>query len=211
MSEPLLENRDYTVIAAKTAASKMPAAPGFANRWIAAHDAILALVSQCEALDPDGITLYISSHQSPSSSFKQYRQVTPDQLEALFEANYPPDTLKLLDGLQTALDDYFARKAAGQTKANGEIIIVLIDGEPSDRMAIVKAIVHATQKMEQEQELGIGFAQIGDDLIAKGFLTALDDDLRSKAGAKFDIVKTRELDTIEPHCLTEFLLSIVRA
>lgn len=211
MSEPLLENRDYTVIVAKTAASVVPGMPGFTNSWAAAHDAILALVSKCEALDPDGITLYISSHHDLADSFKQYKQVTPDKLDALFEANYPPDSLNLLDGLQTALDDYFTRKAAEQTKPNGEIIIVLIDGEPSDRMAIVKAIVNATQKMERDQELGIGFAQIGDDLIARGFLTSLDKDLRSKAGAKFDIVNTRVLATIEPQCLTQFLLDILRA
>ncbi len=210
MVEPLLENRDYTVIAAKTAASVLPTSPGFASSWVAAHDAVMALVGKCEELDPDGITLYISSRQDPSGSFKQYKKVTPDKLEQLFEANYPPEGLKLLDGLQAALDDYFVRKAAGQTKLNGEIIIVLIDGEPLDRMAIVKAIVHATQKMEHAQELGIGFAQIGNDLIARGFLTALDEDLRSKAGAKFDIVNTRVLETIGENCLTEFLLDVIR-
>jgi hypothetical protein len=191
MAEPLLENRDYTVIAAKTASSVLPTSPGFANSWVAAHDAVMALVCKCEELDPDGITLYISSRQDTSGSFK-------------------PESLDLLDGLQAAFDDYFERKAAGQTKPNGEIMIVLIDGEPSDRMAIVKAIVSATQKMEHDHELGIGFAQIGNDLIARGFLTALDEDLRSKAGAKFDIVSTRVLETIGKNCLTDFLLDIVR-
>ena len=210
MVESALENRDYTVIAAKTAASVLPMSPGFANSWVAAHNAVLALVSKCEELDPDGITLYISSHQEASGSFKQYRKVTPDKLGQFFEANYPPDSLNLLDGLQTALDDYFERKATGQTKPNGEIIIVLIDGEPRDRMAIVKAIVSATQKMESAHELGIGFAQIGNDLIARGFLTALDEDLRSKAGATFDIVSTRVLETIGKNCLTDFLLDVIR-
>lgn len=210
MVESLLENRDYTVIAAKTAASVLPTSPGFVNSWIGAHDAVMALIKKCEALDPDGITLYLSSRQDSSGSFKQYKKVTPDKLEQLFEANYPPEQLNLLDGLQAALDDYFARKTAGQTKPNGEIIIVLIDGEPSDRMAIVRAIVHATQKMERDEELGIGIAQIGDDLIARGFLASLDEDLRSRAGAKFDIVNTRVLETIEEQCLTEFLLDVIR-
>ena len=210
MVEPLLENRDYTVIAAKTAASVLPTSPGFAHSWVAAHDAVMALVCKCEELDPDGITLYISSRQDSSGSFNQYKKVTPDKLEQFFEANYPPDSLNLLDGLQAAFDDYFARKAAGQTRPNGEIIIVLIDGEPRDRMAIVKAIVSATHKMEHDHELGIGFAQIGNDLIARGFLTALDEDLRSKAGAKFDIVNTRVLETIGKNCLTDFLLDVIR-
>ncbi|XGW00475.1 MAG: hypothetical protein ACAF41_16260 [Leptolyngbya sp. BL-A-14] len=210
MVESLLENRDYTVIVAKTAASVLPTSPGFVNSWVAAHDAVMALVKKCEELDPDGITLYLSSRHDSSGSFKQYKKVTPDKLEQLLEANYPPETLNLLDGLQTALDDYFDRKAAGQTKPNGEIIIVLIDGEPSDRMAIVRAIVQATQKMERDEELGIGIAQIGNDLIARGFLASLDEDLRSRAGAKFDIVNTRVLETIGEQCLTEFLLDVIR-
>ena len=204
-----LENRDYTVIVAKTAANVLPTLPG-AHSWAAAHDAVLALVSKCEELDPDGITLYISSKHDSSGSFKQYKRVTPDKLGQFFEANYPPESLNLLDGLQTALDDYFERKATGQTKPNGEIIIVLLDGEPRDRMAIVKAIVNTTQKMEHAHELGISFAQIGSDPIATGFLTALDEDLRSKAGAKFDIVSTRALETIGNDGLTDFLLDAIR-
>lgn len=208
MSEPLLENRDYTVIVAKTAPSVVPTPPGFDDRWKSAHEAVLALAKKCEEYDPDGITIYISSHHS-SEAFKQYRQVTPDKLETIFDENYPPETLNLLDGLHTALDEYFARKQAGRAKPNGAIIIVLIDGEPKDRMAIAKTIVAATEKISHPQELGIGFAQIGDDIIARGFLTSLDHDLRSTAGAKFDIVKTRVLDEIGTNCLTEFLMDVI--
>ncbi|UBF26567.1 hypothetical protein K9N68_00700 [Kovacikia minuta CCNUW1] len=209
MSAPLLENRDYTVIIAKTAPSVMMTPPGFHDRWTAAHYAIVTLAQQCESFDPDGITIYVSSKDHPSGSFNQYKQVKPEQLTEIFDQNYPPDTLNLFDGLRTALDDYFARKAIGKVKPNGEIIVVLIDGEPSDRMAIVKLIVDATLKMDQDSELGIGFVQIGDDIIARGFLNALDEDLRSKAGAKFDIVHTRVLDEIETCCLTDFLLDII--
>jgi len=210
MFEQLLEKRDYTVIVAKTAIGLAQPSPGSASRWEAAHTAILALAQACQALDPDGITLYISSADAAPNPFKCYRQVTSDKLQQIFSDHYPPDTLNLLDGLQAAMDDYFVRKAAGQTKPNGEIMVVLIDGEPSDRMAIVRAIVHTTQKMDRDQELGIGFAQIGDDSIARGFLEALDHDLRSTAGAKFDIVHTRVLDEISTACLTDFLAHIIQ-
>jgi hypothetical protein len=204
---PLLQDRDYTVVVARTATLKPSSPPGFEDRWNAAHDAILTLASKCEELDPDGITVYISSKDS-EPPFKRYRQVTSDQLLRVFDANYPPTTLNLLDGLQAALDDYFDRKTAGKTKPNGEIIVVLIDGEPADRMAVAHAIVTATHKLDQPQELGIGFAQVGEDVITTGFLTALDENLRSTAGAKFDIVKTKVLETIEPTALTEFLSDI---
>jgi hypothetical protein len=208
--EALLSDRDYTVIVAKTAVNLSQSPPKFSQRWEAAHDSILALVHQCQALDPDGINLYISSKTEIPIPFKHYRQVTAEVLQQIFAENYPPDALSLRDGLQLALDDYFTRKAAGQTKPNGEIIIVLIDGEPDDRGEIVKAIVAATEQIASPQELGIGFAQVGENLIARGFLTALDENLNTTAGAKFDIVKTIVLNTIEPNSLTQFLLDIVQ-
>lgn len=210
MSDELLRNRDYTVIVAKTAAGVGVAPPNFEERWATAHDAIVGLAQTCERFDPDGITIYISSKDHTDGCFKQYKQVSSEQISVIFDENYPPEELNLLDGLQVALNDYFASKAANQTKPNGAIIVVLIDGEPRDRMNIVKTIVKATEQIETDEELGIGFAQVGDDLIAKGFLTALDEDLRSQANAKFDIVHTRALDTTEPTCLTHFLTDIIR-
>ncbi|HEY9615740.1 MAG TPA: hypothetical protein V6C64_02795 [Microcoleaceae cyanobacterium] len=210
MSEVALDNRDYTVIVAKTAPSTAHASPKFHQSWREAHQAIVTLVKTCESFDPDGITIYISSKDHPSGLFRQYRHVTSTVIEEIFSDNYPPETLNLLDGLSIALNDYFARKQAGQTKANGEMIVVLIDGEPRDRMEIVKTIVEATEQVENDNELGIGFVQVGNDLIARGFLNSLDDDLRSRAGAKFDIVHTQTLDNIQANCLTEFLRDIIR-
>jgi hypothetical protein len=210
MSDVLLENRDYTVIVAKTLPTLGHNPPGYEQRWIDAHDAIVSLAQKCEELDPDGITIYISSKDYPQGCFRRYDKVTPSQLTAVFDDNYPPEVLDLLSGLQIALDDFLFRKAAQQTKPNGEIIVVLIDGEPCDRLAIIKTIVDAAAKLDSDNELGIGFAQIGDDVIARGFLNALDADLRSTAGAKFDIVHTRILEDIKPECLTNFLMDIVR-
>jgi hypothetical protein len=208
MSEPLLQNRDYTIIIGRTTSGMPLMPPGFEERWLSARTAILTLLQKCEEFDPDGITMYISSKDSPSS-FRQYRQVRTTRLEQIFEENFPPDALNLLTVLQAALDDYFVRKAAAQSKPNGELILVLLDGEPKERMAIAKAIVTASHRMEKDIELGIGFAQVGDDLIARGFLEALDENLRSTAGAKFDIVNTRVLEQIQPNSLTEFLLDIL--
>jgi hypothetical protein len=219
MSNTLLENRDYTLIVAKTAPSIATMPPGYENRWAAAHSAIVALAQTCEAHDPDGITIYISSSTHSQGAFKRYEQVTPAQVEECFQENYPPQNLALLDGLQLALDDYFRRKAANLTKQNGAIIIVLIDGEPLDRMKIANAIAQAAKAIDSDKELGIGFAHIGDDLIARGFLSALDDDLQfyktddseaSYGGAKFDIVHSKVFQEIDPNCLNEFLLDILQ-
>lgn len=209
MDASLLQNRDYTVILAKPAADMVSPPPGFAERWTAAESAVLALVQKCEEFDPDGITVFLPCYASEACEFNQYDRITSPKFTQVLREHLPPEQINLKPVLETALDNYFNRRAAGKTKANGEMILVLIDGEPSDRMAIAKLIREATHKLESNKELGIGFVQIGEDLLAKGFLTALDDNLKA-AGAKFDIVKTTMLDEIQPASLTQFLLSTLQ-
>lgn len=215
MTRVILEDRDYTVILAKTSRNFAGSAPpNFEQRWSEAAAAIVTLATLCSEFDPDGITLYVSSQVADgevSGTFRSYQHVTPEQVDPLITRHTPPsDCLDLLEALNPVLDDYFNRKATQRTKPNGAIIIVLLDGEPKNRMALIKAIVNASQKMDQDRELGIGFVQVGDDLIARGFLNSLDHDLRSQAGAKFDIVHTRVLETIELNCLTDFLTDIIQ-
>jgi len=209
MDESLLQNRDYTFIIARTADESAPKAPRFAERWTDALDAISNLARQCEAYDPDGISLYIASkEEGETGEFRCYASVTSDRLIDTVRQHFPPPRVALQPVLKTALDSYFVRKAAGRTKANGEIILVVLDGEPSDRMAIARTIRDASNQMELNEELGISFIQIGDDAIAAGFLSALDSNLQA-SGARFDIVYTKQLEQIQPDSITDFLISTV--
>ncbi|MEB3355975.1 MAG: hypothetical protein VKK04_04565 [Synechococcales bacterium] len=206
-SESLLQDRDYTIIFARTAPIAKAPPPGFERRWLDAQASIINLLKYCETFDPDGITLYVACHDAEQDcAFKWYEHVTSDSLDTLIAENLPPKQINLHEVLRSALDDYFARKDQGRTKGNGEILLVLLDGEPADRMAIARVIVEATHKIDRNEELGIGLVQIGDDPIARGFFAALDDNLQA-AGAKFDIVDTCILDRIPPDSLTEFLLN----
>jgi hypothetical protein len=207
MSDALLKDRDYQIIVAKTAPSMALPPPGYEHRWAAAQQAIGQLTALCETFDPDGIGLYISCRDA-DQGFRHYKQAHAAELDGIFDHHFPPQQLNLLDGLTAALDEYFAAKAAQQTKPNGAMILVLIDGEPQNRMAISRLIVQATQKLDRDSELGIGFVQLGDDLIARGFLNALDDNLQT-AGAKFDIVHTIVIEDIQPQCLVQFLHDVI--
>jgi hypothetical protein len=206
MDISLLQNRDYTIVIAKTASTaKEP--PGYEHWWQDAYESIINLVRACQKFDPDGVTLYVACRDQ-ENCFQQYKYVMPEQLREIVEAHYPPHQLDLLGVLKNALNDYFVRKAAKQTKPNGEIIIVLIDGEPSHRTGIAKTIVEFTEKLESGTEVGIGFVQIGEDLLARGFLRALDEDLKL-VGARFDIVNTKAIEHIQQSSTVQFLLDTI--
>lgn len=134
--------------------------------------------------------------------------MTSSKVAQMFQENEPQGSSNLSSVLQDAINNYFQRKASGQTKPNGETIIVVTDGEPSDRMGVAKVIVSASQRMERDEELAIAFIQIGFDPRVTKFFKALDDQLQG-IGAKFDIVDTVTMDDMSDMTLTEVLLNAI--
>ncbi|MFM6201494.1 MAG: vWA domain-containing protein, partial [Dolichospermum sp.] len=193
----MMSDRDYTLIIDKSGSMATPDQKGGRSRWVAAQESTLALASKCEQLDPDGITIYLFS-----GKFKRYENVTSAKVSQIFKENDPSGTTDLAGVLQDALNNYFQRKAAGQTKPNGETILVITDGEPDDRKAVFEVIIQATRQMEKDEELGISMIQVGTDAQATKFLKALDDQLQG-VGAKFDICDTITLDDLENMSLTD--------
>ncbi|RMF20981.1 MAG: VWA domain-containing protein, partial [Cyanobacteria bacterium J083] len=180
----MMENRDYTLIIDKSGSMSTPDQPGGKTRWQAAQESTLALARKCEQFDPDGITVYLFSGR-----FRRYDNVTSDKVNQIYLENEPMGRTDLAGVLQDALDNYFQRKAAGEAKPNGETIIVITDGEPDDRKAVMRVIIEASRKIDRDEELAISLIQVGKDRTATEFLKALDDQLQA-AGAKFDIVDT---------------------
>jgi uncharacterized protein YegL len=199
----MLENRDYTLIIDKSGSMSTPDQKGGRSRWVSAQESTLALASKCEQFDPDGITIYLFSGR-----FKRYDNVTASKVTQIFQENDPSGTTDLAAVLQHATNDYFQRKSAGQTKPNGEIILVITDGEPDDRKAVMKVIIEASRRMDRDEELGISFIQVGTDAQATRFLKVLDDELQS-AGAKFDICDTITMEEMEDLTLSEVLLNAI--
>ncbi|HYW22063.1 MAG TPA: VWA domain-containing protein [Nodularia sp. (in: cyanobacteria)] len=199
----MLENRDYTLIIDKSGSMATPDQKGGRTRWVSAQESTLALASKCDQFDPDGITLYLFSGR-----FKRYDNVTAAKVTQIFQENDPSGSTDLASVLKHATDDYFQRKTAGKTKPNGEIVLVVTDGEPDDRKAVMKVIIEASRRMDNDEELGISFIQVGADAQATRFLKVLDDDLQS-AGAKFDICDTMTMDDMEDLSLSEVLLNAI--
>ncbi|MEO0350890.1 MAG: hypothetical protein AAF282_12680 [Cyanobacteria bacterium P01_A01_bin.15] len=202
----VLHNRNYTLIYAPTQLTRSGMTPGFEHRWHQARTTILTISEQCHALAPDGLTVY--RKRADADSFQAHHNVSVANLKSLMDSAPMPAQLSLAPVLQTVLDRYFAEKAAGQQPANGEIILILLDNEPTDRLAIAKQIVAASQKLDHSSELGIGWLQVGDDYIAKGFLTTLDDNLRQQ-GARFDIVDHKMIQQVSLDDLATFLMDVL--
>jgi uncharacterized protein with von Willebrand factor type A (vWA) domain len=199
----MLENRDYTLIIDKSGSMSTKDKPGGASRWQIMQESALALAYKCEELDPDGITVYLFS-----GKFKRYDNVTAAKVGTIFQENDPSGRTDLAAVLADAVNSYFQRKAQGQTPTNGELILVVTDGEPDDRKAVMQVILDATQRLDRDEELAISFIQVGMDEAATKFLKILDDDL-GRAGAKFDIVDTMTMHDMEDLTLKEVLLSAI--
>ncbi len=199
----IVEDRDYTLIIDKSGSMSINDRPGGKTRWESAQDSTLALARTCEEIDPDGITVYLFSGR-----FRRYDNVTSDKVSQIYEENDPMGRTDLASVLLDAVDNYFERKATGQTKTNGETILVITDGEPDDYKSVMRVIIEATRKIDRDDELGISLIQVGNDRKATQFLTALDDQLES-AGAQFDIVDTVTMDDMQGMTLAEVLLKAI--
>ncbi|NJL91677.1 MAG: VWA domain-containing protein [Coleofasciculaceae cyanobacterium SM2_1_6] len=199
----MLDNRDYTLIIDKSGSMSTRDQIGNKSRWVVMQESAFALASKCQELDPDGMTVYVFSGR-----FKRYDNVTADKVLQIFQENDPSGRTDLAAVLQDALANYFHRKSTGNTKSNGETILVVTDGEPDDRKAVMKVIIEASRKMERDEELAISFIQVGRDAEATKFLKVLDDELQG-AGAKFDLVDTITIDEMEDMTLSEVLMNAI--
>lgn len=197
-----LENRDYVLVLDKSGSMGATDCAGGQSRWKAAEESTVALSRKISSLDPDGITVITFA-----GSHKTYENVTPDTVERIFKENEPGGGTTLGPVLAAVFADYKKRKAAGQTKANGEMLLVVTDGAPTDESAVAKEIIAFGNSLENaDEEYGIQFLQIGRDVEAARFLKKLDDDLTAQ-GAKHDIVDTKTMDELENMTMTEVLMA----
>ncbi len=202
-AEAILENRDYTLIIDKSSSMATSDDPNGPTRWEIAQASTLALAKKCEEMDPDGITVYLFSGR-----FRRYDNVTAEKVTSIYSTNEPMGRTDLAGVLEDGLNNYFQRRRAGETKPNGETFLIITDGEPTDRRAVIRLIFEATQLIDRDEELAISLIQVGNDKKATAFFKALDDQLQS-AGAKFDIVDTVTVEDMQGMNLTEVLLNAI--
>lgn len=201
--DSIIENRNYTLIIDKSASMATSDDPSGKNRWEIAQRTAYALAKKCEEINSDGITVYLFSGR-----FRRYDNVTPDKVTKIYEENEPMGQTNLAKVLQNGLDNYFERRAADKTQPNGETFLVITDGEPTDRKAVIRVIVEASQKIDRREELAISLIQVGRDTKVTTFFKALENELET-AGAKFGIVNTVTVDDMKCMSLTDVLLNAI--
>lgn len=197
-----LANRDYVLVLDKSGSMAEKDCPGGKSRWESAKESTLAIANKVAEYDPDGITVipFAGSH-------KIYENTTPAKVKDIFNENEPMGGTTLGPVLKAVFTSYQSRKKAGTTKPNGEILIVVTDGQPTDEAQVAREIVAFGNTLDNaDAEYGIQFLQVGKDQAAATFLKKLDDDL-VKQGAKHDIVDTKTMEELETIGLTEALLA----
>lgn len=202
--EPLnldkLKNRDYVLIIDKSGSMATEDCNG-KSRWKAAQESTIAIAHRCNEYDPDGITVIPFA-----SSYQGYANTTPDKVDQIFAANSPMGSTNLTPVLEHVFNNYLSEKKAGKSKPNGVMCLVITDGQPDDEQGVARAIARFTGQIQNREEFGLSFIQVGKDMHAAKYLDILDSHLTDQ-GAKLDIVNTKNFEEVEKVGLEQTLIA----
>jgi uncharacterized protein YegL len=156
----------------------------------------IALADYVNQLDPDGINLITFG-----SKVTDLGNVTPANVSEILSKITAWGTTQMSAALQVALQDFHPEVP--------RTIIIITDGQPNSKSAVADTIRVASKKITRDDQLAIGFFQVGNDPSATSFLKFLDDEL-SDLGAQFDIVDTVSTESIEsPEQLKQALINFI--
>lgn len=156
----------------------------------------IAIADAVNQLDPDGINLITFG-----SKVTDHGNVTPANVKEVVGNIKAWGSTNMDGAIKTALSNFLPETP--------RTIIVITDGQPDNKKAVAEEIMAASRKIDKDEQLAIGFFQIGEDRAATSFLQFLDDELQS-LGAKFDIVDTTPATSIgSPEELEQALIKFI--
>ncbi|KAI0395012.1 hypothetical protein F5Y17DRAFT_228849 [Xylariaceae sp. FL0594] len=179
------------------------------SRWDQTRDVIKQIIPVCMRYDKDGVDLYFLNdpedmffepHDGQSSWSKQailtegkashvYHNVTdPKAVCKIFKGRTPSrltPTGKRLDQILSAyIGCYVATTGRGEAPPKPLNIIVITDGDATDRPFLVDSLLRHARHLDQiaapYHQVGVQFFQVGKDRSAADFLRQLDDDLTAR-------------------------------
>ena len=184
------------------------------------------LVREMDQIDTDGVTVHFYDDQH-----EVHDNTTFAKGEPLLKAVKPRGSTDTAGAIKRHIDKYldkrlgkaavpgtkggfFSKGTPGTPAVPADpstkpiIIVVITDGEPNDKEAVVKVIVDATVRLEaaglKRDALGISFIQIGRNKPATDWLNELNNNLKPK-GAKMDIVNCLTIEDCDGLTTTQIL------
>lgn len=142
-----------------------------------------------------------------SDDVKVYDKVGLNELTSAFANNKPSGITRAADTLRTQLNEYFRQKEVnGSTRPL--LIVVITDGGLDSKIPLRRAIIEATDRMDNPDEITISFLTIGHDFRAQNLEQVLNRK-PSSANKKFDIVHVKDFDEVNKVGLAQALLQVV--
>lgn len=155
------------------------------SRWEAMKESVMAFAQTIQSLQGHNTIEFTFFDRS-----YEWKTIPVDELGKKLNDTLPRGGTALADVLQSAFDKFFAKAPALQPT----IILVITDGDPDDRDAVMQTVAKASQQLQacggQDSDLGITVLQIGNDPSVGKFLWALDNQIKDLYNAPFDIVTT---------------------
>ncbi|KAI0116429.1 hypothetical protein GGR51DRAFT_501301 [Nemania sp. FL0031] len=200
---------------------------GSLSRWDQTRNVIEQIVPICMQYDQDGIDVYFlndpfhmqmnnigrgeptwsqtSNESEGKASFGYIGVKDADDVRRIFSKRYPcnatPTGKRLGEIMKTYVNCYHQRERSGQPLPKPLNIIVITDGEATDKDTLTANLIKQAERLDEisapYHQLGVQFFQVGDDRPAAEFLTGLDNDLGKRRGKEIrDIVDTVTCDEL---------------
>ena len=181
--------------------------PGELSRWEQTRNVIQQIVPICMRYDQDGVDIYFlndpyhmhfddphedepcwsceADRQEGKASYAYIGVNDSNNVKKVFNSRKPmlntPTGRRLGEIMETYVNCYEARVASGQSAPKPLNIIVITDGEASDKAALRDALIKQAERLDglsaPYHQLGVQFFQVGKDEHAARHLRELDDGL----------------------------------
>ncbi|KAI1364544.1 hypothetical protein F5Y08DRAFT_328658 [Xylaria arbuscula] len=180
---------------------------GELSRWEQTRNVIQQIVPITMKYDRDGVDIYflndpyhmhfddphedepgwsrLADRKEGKASYAYIGVDDADNVKKVFNSRKPmlntPTGRRLGEIMETYVNCYEARMAAGQNAPKPLNIIVITDGEASDKAALREALIKQAERLDglsaPYHQLGVQFFQVGKDEYAARYLRELDDGL----------------------------------
>ncbi|THU87522.1 hypothetical protein K435DRAFT_681545 [Dendrothele bispora CBS 962.96] len=139
--------------------------------WTQAREALSAVAEEASKRDADGVDLYFLNDANYGENI-----TTGAEVVRLFNEVEPDGDTPTGYRLRSVLDKYIPRIEAQIIPTKRINIVVITDGEPTDKVepVISEAALRLSRLQFDNRMLGIQFVQIGNDLGATEALKKLD-------------------------------------